>query len=394
MTPKPRNLGTRPSGPGPGRVRLGVLATHVIQYQTPLYQELCRRAAVDLEVAFLSNMGASPCHDPGFGTAVAWDIDLLGGYRWTLLDHQSPKAALRWPFALLAWLRRQDVVVLHGHADRRMLAATVACRALGVPYLLRGDSHARPNATGWRRAARHMLASFSIRGAAGALPIGQLNAGFYHRYGDIPQFPAPYSIDTDRFRATAEAARGSRANRLASLGLDPGRPVVIFAGKLTPGKRPLDAVRAVERCQGELSLLLLGEGPLRKEIDALEAWLPVRCVGFVNQTELPGWYACGDVLVLPSDTEHWGLVVNEGMACGLIPVISDAVGCGPDLVTGVGEIFAVGDIDALACALVRASRDAPDRREKIRGRLERFSITQTARGFEQAAIAVSHYRCR
>jgi glycosyltransferase involved in cell wall biosynthesis len=382
------------AGTAARHVRLGVLATHAIQYQAPLYQELSRRGEVDLEVGFFSNMGTHPQHDLGFGAPAAWDIDLVGGYRWSMLAQRSPAMALRWPLVLLAWLRRQDVVVLHGHAHPGMLAAAVACHALRIPYLLRGDSQAEPHATGWRRAVRHLLAWFSVRGAAGALPIGRLNADFYHRYGTVPHFPAPYSIDNDRFRATADAARGSRAARLASLGLDPRRPVVIFAGKLTPGKRPLDAVRAVERCHGELSLLLLGDGPLRKEIGALEARLPVRCVGFVNQSDLPAWYACGDVLVLPSAVENWGLVVNEGMACGLVPVISDAVGCGPDLVTGVGEIFALGDIDALASALVRASQEAPGRRERIRGRLERFTITQTARGFERAALAVGQARRR
>jgi glycosyltransferase involved in cell wall biosynthesis len=376
----------------PARPRLGVLATHAIQYQAPLYQELSRRSAVDLEVALLSDAGARPFHNADFGAAVTWDIDLLGGYRWTLLDHRSPRALAGWPFRLIGWLRRQDIVVLHGHADPRMLLAATACRALRTPYLLRGESHAEPAAAGWRRLVRHALASFTVRGAAGALPIGQLNAAFYQRYGRIPLFGAPYSVDNDRFRTVAGAARGARTKRLSSLGLDPGLPVVIFSGKLIARKRPLDVVRAVERCAGRLSLLLLGDGPLREEVRSYEGHLPVRCVGFVNQADLPAWYACGDVLVLPSGGEPWGVVVNEGMACGLVPVVSDAVGCAPDLVEGVGELFAVGDVGALAAALLRAAQDAPGRREKIPARLDRFGITETALGYERATLAL--YRRR
>jgi len=384
------------TGPGHSRARprprLGVLATHPIQYQAPLYQALSRRAVVDLDVAFLSRAGALPYLDAGFGARVAWDIDLLSGYRWTILDHRCPRALARWPFRLAGWLCGHDAVVLHGHADPRMLLAAAECRVLGVPYLLRGDSWARPRATGWRRLARHVLAAVMVRGAAGALPIGRLNSGFYQRYGPVPEFPAPYSVDNDRFRRLADTARASRASRLASLGLNPERPVVIYCGKLTPGKRPLDAVQAIGLCEGELSLLVLGDGPLRAEIDALHARLPVRCVGFVNQADLPAWYACGDVLVLPSEVEQWGLVVNEGMACGLVPVVSDAVGCAGDLVTGVGEVFALGDVNSLARALVRASCDAPGRREQIRRRLDRFTIAETAGGFEQAALATRRAR--
>ena len=77
-------------------------------------------------------------------------------------------------------------------------------------------------------------------------------------------------------------------------------------------------------------------------------------MGFVNQSELPAVYASADVLVLPSDgQETWGLVVNEAMACGVPAVVSDAVGCGPDLIEPgrTGATFPFGDIAALAAAI-------------------------------------------
>jgi glycosyltransferase involved in cell wall biosynthesis len=380
----------RDRGPSPvaSRPRLGVLAAHVIQYQAPLYQELARRAQVNLEVAFFSQQGTRPYLDQGFGVTVAWDVDLLGGYQSVMLEHESLGGKARWPFTLSNWLRRQDIVVLHGYADPKMLLAAATCRAFRVPYLLRGDSHPETAAIGWRRLARHLLASFTVTGAAGALPIGLLNTAFYDRYGTIPHFHAPYSVDNDRFRANSDAMRSMRSERLRSLGLDPSRPTAVFSGKLTSRKRPLDAVRAIGRCQGQLNLLMLGDGPLREEIREFEAQLPVRCLGFVNQADLPGWYGSGDILVLPSEKEPWGLVVNEGMACGLVPVVSDAVGCGPDLVDGVGEIVPVGNIDELASALVRAADDTPARREKVQQRLERYTIAETARGYERAALTL------
>ena len=69
-----------------------MLASHPIQYQAPLYQELARRGVVDLEVAFLSSDGAQPYHDPAFGVTLAWDIDLLGGYRSTVLARRPLRA--------------------------------------------------------------------------------------------------------------------------------------------------------------------------------------------------------------------------------------------------------------------------------------------------------------
>ena len=390
MLIKQRGRRDRSFGGTISRPRLGVLATHPIQYQAPLYQELSCRGVVDLEVAFLSSRGAQPYHDPGFGVTVAWNVDLLGGYRWILLARKPLAAKAGWLLSASRWLRRQDIVVLHGHADPEMLLAVVACRLLRVPYLLRGDSHPESTAVGWRRIVRHLLATFVVRSAAGALPIGQLNAAFYDRYGRVPQYTAPYSVDNDRFRTMSDAARPSRIQRLESLGLDPELPTVIFSGKLVSQKRPLDAVHAIALSGGALNLVMLGDGPLREEVRRYESHLPVRCLGFVNQAELPGWYASGDVLVMPSEgREAWGLVVNEGMACGLTPVVSDAVGCASDLVHGVGEIVPVGDVEALAGALLRASNDAQARHDKIRCRLARYTVTETAKGYEQAALALS-----
>jgi glycosyltransferase involved in cell wall biosynthesis len=381
-----------PASLTPSRPRLGVLATHPIQYQAPLYQELARRGVVDLDVAYLSRAGVSPVRDPCFGVTLAWDIDLLGGYRSTDLTRRPLAGKAAWLASASRWLRRQDVVVLHGHTDPEMLLAAAACRLLCVPYLLRGDAQAESSAAGLRRALRHVVAGTMVRNAAGALTIGQRNAAFYRRYGRTPQYLAPYSVDTERFRLRADAARPARADRLASLGLDAERPTVIFSGKLIETKRPLDLARAIERSGAQFNLLLLGDGPLRQALHAYEQRLPVRCLGFINQAELPSWYATGDILALPSGRDPWGLVVNEGMACGLIPVVSDAVGCGPDLVEGIGEGFPAGDVGALVDTLRRVACDMPVRRARLHDRMAGFTIAATAAGYEQAAIALGRRR--
>jgi glycosyltransferase involved in cell wall biosynthesis len=374
------------------RPRLGVLALKPMQYQAPLHQELARRGVVELAVAFLSSDGATPYYDPDFGVTLAWDVDLLGGYASTLLAAGRLRGKPAWLRSASRWLRQQDVVVLHGYSDPHMLLAAAACRLQGIPYLLRGDSQAESSATGLRRVARHLVAGTVVRNAAGALSIGQRNTAFYRRYGRLPLYLARYCVDNERFRVAAEAARPSRADRLISLGLDPGRPTIVFSGKLIARKRPLDVIAAVERVGAAFNLLLLGDGPLRGDVGDHEKKLPVRCLGFVHQSELPCWYSVGDIFVLPSGREPWGLVVNEAMACGLIPVVSDAVGCGPDLVDGIGEVFPVGNVDALAAALSLVARDIPERRARLEDRLAGYTIARAAAGYEQAALALARRR--
>jgi glycosyltransferase involved in cell wall biosynthesis len=171
--------------------------------------------------------------------------------------------------------------------------------------------------------------------------------------------------------------------------MDPGRPVVMFCGKLQPHKRPLDLAEAVAALPSPVSTLFVGDGPLAAELRSRLCAGHGAVTGFVNQSELPALYRAADILVLPSSDEPWGLVVNEAMAAGALPVVSDRVGAGPDLVHGLGEVYPCGDVTRLTAALAQALARIGDPRlpELIRGRVARYSLDETAQGFEQAAFA-------
>jgi glycosyltransferase involved in cell wall biosynthesis len=143
---------------------------------------------------------------------------------------------------------------------------------------------------------------------------------------------------------------------------------------------------------------MAGDGPLRGDVEAeirRNSIPDVRITGFLNQTEMPRAYAAADLLVMPSRAETWGLVVNEAMNFSLPVVVSDRVGCGPDLVQpGVnGDVFEHNSVEALETVLERcASR--PERLPALgRASLERiqqWGLPETASGIIEALRAVVH----
>ena len=142
----------------------------------------------------------------------------------------------------------------------------------------------------------------------------------------------------------------------------------------------LNALANARRIDPAMHLLVVGAGELMDEARRLveEMNLPVTFAGFLNQSEITSAYVAADCVVLPSDFgETWGLVVNEAMVCSLPAIVSDRVGCGPDLVEeGVtGTIFRCGDVDSLAATLVDFASD--------RERLSRMG--------ERAKEQVKHY---
>ncbi len=186
------------------------------------------------------------------------------------------------------------------------------------------------------------------------LAIGEANARYWRHYlgEEMPIFRMPYAVDNDFFqRRAAEAVAGRDALR-AELGLEPGRPVILFASKLQERKRCADLVEA-HRLLGQPRpyLVIVGDGEERQRLEQQAAGDPdIRFLGFRNQTELPRYFDLCDVFVLPSRHEPWGLVVNEAMNAGRAVVVSDDVGCQQDLVREgeTGAVFPVGDVAALA----------------------------------------------
>ena len=98
-------------------------------------------------------------------------------------------------------------------------------------------------------------------------------------------------------------------------------------------KNPLLIPRALNLLSDELKqniwLLAVGDGTLRNQFETLskaELGERVIFVGFKNQSQLGKYYAMGDILILPSHWETWGLVVNEALQFGLTVITSDKVG--------------------------------------------------------------------
>jgi glycosyltransferase involved in cell wall biosynthesis len=142
---------------------------------------------------------------------------------------------------------------------------------------------------------------------------------------------------------------------------------------------------------------MVGDGPLRAACEEFVSSrkLTVHFAGFLNQSQIVDAYVAADCLVLPSDArETWGLVVNEAMVCSRPAVVSDAVGCAPDLVRPgrSGEVFPLGDTQTLSHILVALARDPARVRvlgEGARAGLRSCSLEAAVQGVVDAVAAAT-----
>ena len=75
---------------GSRKYRVLLIASHPVQYASPLFRRLAADPRLDIEVAYCSMQGAESGRDPGFGIDVAWDVPLLDGYAWHQIPNRSP----------------------------------------------------------------------------------------------------------------------------------------------------------------------------------------------------------------------------------------------------------------------------------------------------------------
>lgn len=392
---------------------LGILTTHPIQYQVPVWRALAQRGRVPVEVFYMSDLGLKNRFDPGFGRKLAWDIDLLGHYRHSFVGVSTATPAGFWSlrlkpgFGLMLRERGVRALWIQGWQVAAYWQAVWEARRLGVEVWLRGETNSRSNGDGLVQGMKRTVLRRLLRRVDRFLYIGNANRRFYLSQGIGPGrlSPAPYCVDNARFAVQA-AQIGPRRQLLRSSWHIPDEAFCfLFMGKLMPKKRPSDLVAAVRRLRKDVArpvhILFVGTGELEDELrrscvvahDAEPRRLsgsdaagpPASFLGFLNQTEVSRAYVAADCLVLPSDTqETWGLVVNEAMASGLPCMVSDACGCAEDLVVPIRPelSYPVGDIAGLTRALQAVMADPPPR-ELLESHIERYDYMRTVETVEQ-----------
>jgi glycosyltransferase involved in cell wall biosynthesis len=378
-------------------MRAVIVASHPIQYQAPLFRKLAK--LVDLTVVFMMHATPKEQAASGFGVEFEWDMPLLEGYAHVFANNvaRAPSSSRRRGIVLrghevLLGSINPDVLMTMGWFPRGYLQALRWAWNKRVPTVCRGESNLLTGRSFAKRMMRRYYFSRLFSRFQSFAVIGERNRDFYRQHGVPPEklVHAPYSVDDEFFEREFSVHR-VRPRR-------PGPWRIGFAGKLIPKKRPVDlmSAAAAAKQRGDIEVVIIGDGPLRSAVMDVAARGGVRVDfrGFLNQSEIVArGYSDLDLLVLPSDEgETWGLVVNEVMAGGIPVIVSDRVGCAPDLVEpgSTGEIFPCADVRALSDAIdkvVGRLSAGHNFEPAVRQRIARYSLRETASGIRSAMEA-------
>jgi len=381
---------------------LGFLMTHPIQYYAPLFRYLTAHANFDVKVFYQSDCSVKGYFIEGYNRTVAWDNDLLGGYNFEFLPSIGGKSELSRlrpiSFGLRGRLRSSsvDVLFIGGYNRPFHLLAVWLCWRLGVKSVLRDDSTLLSKQRG---KVKNLLKKwyfkyFTLLGVD-FLAVGAANRAYYIANG-VPLRhirTMHWAVDSEFFKETAARDEKFLMSIREGLGLENAKTIFLFVGRLIEHKgirQLLSAFRTVyNESRSNIALVFVGDGKLMSFIeDEARSCDGIKPVGFKNQSELSIYYSLCDLLVLPSLTfETWGLVVNEAMSLGKPAIVSDCVGCGPDLIDPgkTGWIYETGNEDMLANCLREASniKSWQHYNENCKQKISRYSYEANLKSLEE-----------
>lgn len=247
---------------------------------------------------------------------------------------------------------KPDVVNLTGYYDIASWIVLFYCRLAGIKTVLSNESTLGDHL---RKGIKETIKSFIIRQFDGFFNFGTRSSEYLVTLGAKSNqlLVQRNCVDNKRLKELYDLAKKSVIPKK--------QDNFIFIGRLIPFKNLPSFMEALEQVNAKVAnpwgLIILGEGEQKTELKQLSTHLsyPVTFINGVSWEEIPSYLAQADVLVLPSYSEPWGLVVNEAMACGMPVMVSEKCGCAIDLVKeGVnGFTFDPTNIEAIKQGLLK-----------------------------------------
>lgn len=311
----------------------------------------------------------------------AWDVDVVSGPQTgvegslieavrargvpltiepTLLRQISPLNDLRALWRLMRLMRRGRYQIVHTHSSKAGILGRWAARAAGVPIIVHTvhgwghHDHQHPLV----RRLYIWLEKITLPITDRLIVVSSLNIdkGLGDGIGTTDDYVVIRSgIELDRFGHPSVPRDETRR----ALGLPLDATVVGTVTRLSPQKAPLDFVRAAARIHDkrpDVRFVVVGDGPLRSEVEKLAEALGVRDALVLTglRRDVPELMAAFDLFALSSLWEGLPRVLPQAMATGLPIVATGTDGSAEAVQDGVtGFVTPPGDPDALAAALLK-----------------------------------------
>lgn len=328
-----------------------IFDTHPIQYRAPVFQQLFDRFT-DFKVYFFNDRFDGKkwwFQEVGKVSPQDFGVPLRSGFENSVLDLNQASffKKLRSLNGILEKEKPRSILI-YGYYQIEHWILYFLARKKNIPLIFIGETY-EWSGSALRQWLKKQIVGLFFKKVSWFISVGNKTKEYYLSWGIEANkiVEAKYCTDPYQFMVSNEEAQTLREKTRKSLGIPQEAFVVLFVGRLFYRKRPQDLIeiqKSLSNCK-DLHTVVVGTGELFDELLAQEKKVErLHLIGFKNQIELKNFYYAADLLLVPSEFETWGLVVNEAFSCGLPALVTDKCGVAYDLVIPgqTGDVFSVG----------------------------------------------------
>lgn len=378
----------------PDTKRRALIVSEIISpYRIPVFNALARDEAVELHVAFLAETDARLRQWRVYKDEISFSYEVLPSWRYHAGKHTL---LLNWGLRSCMEKFAPAAIICGGYNYFASWEALSWARRHHVDFVLWSESNSRD--------ARRQLPwvesmkSYFLESCHRFVVPGKASFAYLQSMG-LPQSSillAPNAVDNHWFAVQSDRIRARASDFQKKFNL-PSR-FILFSGRLVREKGVFDLLDAYGRLEddirSQLGLVFAGDGKCKSELQQKTRRIHPGTIcfpGFVHREELAGLYAFADALVLPTHSDTWGLVVNEGMACSLPIIVTDVAGCSADLVEDGwnGYVVSARNPEKLRSAIESLFRNPELRQlmcQRSFERIRNYTPEACARGLAAAAF--------
>lgn len=290
------------------------------------------------------------------------DVDLsCHAYPYKLLFNSSFEEIppVKRIIAIAKELNSYDIIIIPGYYNIIFWFAWLISLIRGKKIIVSFDSTEVDHPHVWYK---ELWKRLFISGCTAAFCYGKKSEEYLLKLGMNPEdiYQRCQATDNDKIKLLHKEAHSKRDELVKKYSVS--KYNFVYVGRVSKEKN-IDVLLSafgnlkMESVSSEWGLIVVGDGPERPHLEQTVSEMNIRDVYFTggqSWTDVVSFYALGNVFVLPSLSEPWGLVVNEAMVCGLPVIVSNRCGAAYDLVMDGenGFIFDPENIDDLYARLL------------------------------------------
>lgn len=230
------------------------------------------------------------------------------------------------------WLKKDwDAIVVCGYSFPTTMLAITYLRRHRIPFCMEVDGGLIRETSGVKYRFKKSL----VGAASWWLGTGAHTAAYLVNYGakaeKVYTYPFTSLYEGDMLPAPLTKAEKQQLRKQLDM---PEEKIALYVGRFTEAKGMDALLKAVPELDKDTGVYFIGGEPTKEHLAYCEekGLKNAHFIGFKKKDELLQYYKAADLLVLPTHSDVWGLVINEAMACALPVITTDKCVAGMELI--------------------------------------------------------------